>query len=612
MAEFIKGDFDIAVIGLACRFPGAENQNEFWENLCAGRDCITRDDKLSSADGTYIGAYGKIRDKYLFADKFFNIPKEQAAMTDPQQRIFTETVYEALLDAGCEETEGKTGIFAGSDEFGYVWSRICRNGYDRSEYIKRSSMLHGSFVSKISYRFNFTGVSMTLCSACATSSAAVHFAANALLNYECDICIAGGVSVAEDDEGYSVFKNTLSTDGYTRAFDMNATGFVPGNGSGAVVLKRLEDAVADRNRIYAVIRGSAINNDGNEKAGYTSPSYKGQSEAIRSAYEISGVDTGKVDYVECHGTGTVLGDALELKAIGDVLSGNRQCRVGSVKSNIGHTGAASGIASFIKAVLMIYHKKFVPTLYCDTPNEALSEQHLTPSDKYRNWNSETRIAGINSFGIGGTNCHIIIEGYDEERRTETSGCGVFLLSGDSPDDLEWNYKLLEKYFGTEEKTNVADAAYTLLKGRKKKRFRFAAVVNHDRITMTSGVTDTEETEVEKVIFSLPDRAEIPDELRKMMSAEGKNISGYEELLKLLTDCDETEVRRISETGATSAENTLVLDIGNDTESFMKIICELWKYNVLNEEELTELFLRDAKIVSLPFRFREKEICFEER
>ena len=610
MTEFIKGDFDIAVVGMACCFPEADSLSEFWENLCNGKDCISRNTALNSNDGTYIGAYGKIKNKYDFANQFFHISQEEAAMLDPQQRIFTEIVYQALLDAGCEACEKKTGVFAGADEFKYVWSRICRNGFQTEEYLRRSSMLHGSLASKLSYQFNFTGSSMTLHSGCTTSIAAVHFAVNALLNYECDVCIAGGVSIDEDDNGYQIFKNTLSTDGYTRAFDKDGTGFVPGNGAGAVVLKRLEDAVADKNKIYAVIRATALNNDGNEKAGYTSPSYKGQSEVIRTAYELSGIDTKKVEYIECHGTGTVLGDTLELKALGDILSG---CRIGSVKTNIGHTNAASGIASFIKAALMVYYQKFVPTLHCRVPNETVDEKQFILSDTCQEWKSECRIAGINSFGIGGTNCHIIIENYPIEQSSEIADSGIWVLSADNKEELAHSYELLKEYLHTETDVHLENIEYTLLKGRKKRNFRSAGLIHQGKITAFSNadIVDAEETDVEQIIISIPETSCISEELVYFLSCkcpdQNNNIHElYQNFLHRLTDCD------IQKDIQEPEEGVLLLNAGTDRNSLLHLIGELWKYDMLKEENFLTEFVSNGMLTSLPFRFREKTYCFEER
>lgn len=573
MGSFEKSDFDIAVIGMACRFPEAGCLDEFYHNLTNGRDCIDRT-PASSDRKDYINAYGKVRGKYDFDCGLFGIKPEKAAMADPQQRVLTEVVYEALADSGNRGDAVQTGIFAGSDEFTYVWKRICAGkGFDEDRYLDRTLLLSGSLCSWISYLLNLKGSCMTVRSACSTSLAAVHFAVVSLRNFECDMCIAGGVAINENDDGYRLSENTLSTDGYTRSFDKKGTGFVPGNGCGAVVLKRLGDALRDKDRIYAVIRETSINNDGNEKAGYTAPGLGGITSAVRDAYSISGIDPALTGYVECHGTGTVLGDAVELQALGSVIKpgiaggnsgagaedpdterpdGNEGvCRIGSVKSNIGHTNMASGIASFIKTVLMLCHRQFFPSLHCDEPNDAVGTSGFEVATALSDWKAERRIAGVNSYGIGGTNCFVLLEGYEDRSDDickgipgrDSGGTGdtcksdpsrdlkgtdggqgahmeplkseddlIYFISAQDRNDLIRKFEFLRKFAGEKGSDRAMSIAKTLLYGRSRYRYRAAGIIK------SAGFPEAVDTEEQESDISVKVNLEafISDEVRNFI------------------------------------------------------------------------------------------------
>ncbi len=673
MTEFIKGDFDIAVIGMACRFPFADDISHFRDNIFSGRDCITRN--AGASDENYISAYGKLENIYDFDNSFFGIKKEEACMSDPQQRIFLETVYSALADAGCTGNALTTGIFGGSDEFAYVWKRICRSSNSEEAFEKRSLLLSGSLTSYISYRLDLRGPSITMRTACSTSLTAVHYAMLSLLNYECDVCIAGGAAVTEEQEGYRISENTLSADGYTRSFSSKGTGFVPGSGAGAVVLKRLEDAIEDNDRIYAVIRGSAVTNDGSTKAGYTAPSIKGISSALKNAYVNSGISPDDVGYVECHGTGTVIGDAVEIQALDRIFSPERtsKCRVGSVKSNIGHTNMASGIASLIKAVFMVREGVFAPTLYCDEENACIgASKHIILSKERENWTAERRIAGVTAFGIGGTNCHVIVENYDAPEHHARKEYGISCVSADSISQLEHNEKTCVEFLSSEKDISFGDVMYSTMMREKSRRFRAFAVPGRGEGMCFSAPVDTDECDFEEIVFRVNDLEDAsPEKIRELREVYPPFGEYYDEVYSSLTLPEENELYRkyaanisfcsaylrcagelVSGAGysADTASGTellpekiktessvlekyhehyqqrnasykeydeeyFVTDITPGTESYVSSLLrtagELWSHGCCEGGGIIDELTADASFVPVPFGFANKEYCYDE-
>ena len=412
---------DIAIIGMAGRFPDANNIEEMWSALVNEKDCITRNMELNTKD--YINAYGKIKFGYFDAE-FFGISDAEAKMLDPQQRMLFTLVYEALEDSNClADDNNPIGLFAGTDEFQYVWKRIYSPGHgSEMDYYTNRFFLGGSFTSKASYHFDFTGPSITTRGACATSLMNVHLACRSLYNHECNVAVAGGISIYPQQNGYYVAEGTLSRDGYTRSFSQNASGFVPSNGGALIVLKRLQDSIRDKDHIYAVIRGSAMNNDGYHKIGFSAPSVNGEMRAIQDAMKNANILPSDIGYIETHGTGTVIGDAVELealnKAFNNMIDNSSPCPIGSAKTNFGHLSIASGITGLIKATLMLYNKKLVPSLYFTEPNDKFEDNiPFYVNTEYKDWLSKEGkklMAGVSSFGIGGTNVHVIIEEYSEQ------------------------------------------------------------------------------------------------------------------------------------------------------------------------------------------------------
>lgn len=424
----------IAIIGMAGRFPGAPDVDTFWQNLRDGVEGITRFSKQELvADGinpatfnnpNHVPAGPVLQAVDQFDADFFEITPRQAELTDPQQRLFLECVWEALENAGCDPDsfDGAVGVYGGSTLNTYLLHNVYPAlGYTNT--VANLQTLIGNdkdyLATHVSYKLNLTGPSLTVQTACSTSLVAVHLACQSLLNGECDMALAGGVTVRVPHKAGYFYQDggILSPDGHCRPFDADAEGTIFGSGVGVVVLKRLEDALADGDRIEAVIKGSAINNDGSLKVGYTAPGEDGQAAVIDEALTIAGVNPETIGYVEAHGTGTPLGDPIEVAALTRVFRTHTEatgyCALGAVKSNVGHMESAAGIVGLIKTVLALKHGQIPPTLHFKRPNPQID---FTKTPFYVNtqlaeWpaNGTPRRAGVSSFGIGGTNAHLIIE-----------------------------------------------------------------------------------------------------------------------------------------------------------------------------------------------------------
>lgn len=480
----------IAIVGMAGRFPGAKDLAQYWENLRDGVESIRffTDAELVAAgvearrlnDPAYVRAAGVLEEIELFDADFFGINPREAEITDPQQRLFLECAWEALEGAGYDagRYQGAIGVYAGVGRNTY-WVNLL------SDSLLMASMgeqiLHGNdkdfLATLVSYKMNLRGPSVTVQTACSTSLVAVHLACQSLLNGECDMALAGGSRVGARQVGGHYYREggIASPDGHCRAFDRDANGTVGGNGVGVVVLKRLADALAEGDSIHAVIKGSAINNDGSMKIGYTAPSVNGQADVISEALAVARVRPDEITYVEAHGTGTRLGDPIEIKALTQAfrLGTDKKgfCAIGSVKTNFGHLDAAAGVAGLIKTVLALKHGLLPPSLNCTRPNPLLE---LEDSPFFINtalspWqsNGRPRRAGVSSFGIGGTNSHVILE---EAPRTETTPSArpfhVLLLSARTPGALQQATERLHGHLKQNPTARLADVAYTLQVGRR--------------------------------------------------------------------------------------------------------------------------------------------------
>lgn len=479
----------VAVVGLAGRFPGAPDVATLWANLCAGVESIrrfSREELLQAGvpaarldDPAFVPARGVLDGVEAFDAAFFGLSPREAALLDPQQRVFLECAWHALEDAGCDPARagGPVGVFAGLSESSYALAHLAALRRDADS---AAAVVLGNdrdfFATRVSYELGLEGPSLTLQTACSTSLVAIHQAAQALLTWQCRVALAGGATVKLPQVAGHVYQEggIFSPDGRCRAFDAQARGTVGGSGVGVVVLKRLEDAQADGDRIYAVLLGSAINNDGSDKLGYTAPGLRGQADAIATAQAVAGVEPGSIGYVEAHGTGTPLGDPLEVAALTRAFGAGlapRTCALGSLKTNLGHLDAAAGVAGFIKAVLALHHGLIPPSLHYSAPNPAIAfdEGPFFVNAEARAWprGARPRRAGVSSFGMGGTNAHAVLEEAPATPAVPAStSLQVLPLSARTPAALDaLALRLHERLEGCPEE-NLADVAATLQLGRR--------------------------------------------------------------------------------------------------------------------------------------------------
>ena len=493
MGSSLKG---IAVIGLVGRFPGAKSVSEFWQNLCNGQESIyffSDEELLISgidpawlSDPLYVKADAPLSDIDMFDASFFDFSPREAEIIDPQHRILLECAWQALEIAGYEPgaSEGLTGVYVGSNLSNYMLNNLGSNpdlvaSMDSSIFF---SNVQDFAATRISYKLNLKGPSISIGSACSTSLVAVHSACQGLLNYECDMALAGGISVQSlQKQGYFYQEGGItSPDGHCRAFDAKAQGTMFGDGVGIVVLKRLEDAISDGDFIHGVIKGSAINNDGAAKVGYTAPSVSGQAEVIAEAQAMAGFEPETITYIETHGTGTRLGDPVEISALKKVFEArtkkNGFCAIGSIKPNIGHLNVASGVTSLIKTVLALKHKQIPPSLHFEKPNPEIDfvNSPFYVNTKLSEWktNGTPRRAGVSSFGIGGTNAHVILE---EAPIIEASSFSrpyqLLLLSAKTSTALDTATAQLRDYLEQNPDITLPDVAYTLQVGRRDFDYR---------------------------------------------------------------------------------------------------------------------------------------------
>jgi len=485
---------DIAIVGLSVRVPGAGSASAFWANLRSGTESIVRlseeeliangEDPALMSDPNYVPAAAPLDDYAMFDPEFFGFSPKEASILDPQHRKFLEVAWEAMEDAGHppESLSGPIGVYAGCGMGSYFYFNICSNPglvQDVGMFLLRHTGNDKDFLStRVSHVFDLKGPSINLQTACSTSLVAVHYACKALRERECDMALAGGVTIElPQGRGYIYKENEiLSPDGHCHAFDHRAQGTVFGSGAGAVALRRLEDAIADGDHIWAVIKGTAVNNDGAAKAGYLAPSVDGQSQAVALALKAAGVPADTIDYVECHGTGTYLGDPIEVSALTEAYRKETTetgfCRIGSVKTNIGHLDTAAGVAGLIKTTLALKHGEIPPSLGYEAPNPAIDFDHspFQVADRLTPWQSHKgpRRAGINALGVGGTNAHAILEEAPERAPSEESEFPfqILCLSGRTRAALDANSRALAAHLRANPGLSLADVAFTLKEGRR--------------------------------------------------------------------------------------------------------------------------------------------------
>jgi len=492
VSNFRNGS-EIAIIGLTGRFPGAKNIDEFWKNLQNGIETISffSDEELLSSgisssvlnDPNYVKARATLEDVEVFDASFFGFNPKEAEITDPQHRLFLECAWEALECAGynSEIYKGTIGVYAGCSLSDYLLNVYLNpNSIESIDHHQLAIAGDKDYLTtRVSYKFNLTGPSFTVQTACSTSLVAVHLACQSLLNGECDMALAGGVSISGSRKAGYFYKHggIESPDGHCRAFDAKAQGTVGGEGVGIAVLKRLDDALADGDRIYALIKGSAINNDGASKVSYTAPGIDSQAKVIRTAQIIAEVEPDTITYIEAHGTGTSLGDPIEIAALTQAFRTRTQknnfCAIGSVKTNIGHLDAAAGVTGLIKTVLALKHRQIPPSLHFEQPNPQIDfiNSPFYVNSSLCEWKSDIngipRRAGVSSFGIGGTNAHVILEEAPVvEPSSPSRPWQLLLLSAKTSTALSTAIANLAAHLQQHQDLHLADVACTLQEGRR--------------------------------------------------------------------------------------------------------------------------------------------------
>lgn len=492
---------DIAIIGMALRVPGANSVDAFWHNLQNGVEVIrefTNDEMLAAGANpdllkqpAYVKAGFVLDDIDQFDARFFNYTPREAELIDPQQRLFLECAWEALEHAGyaANTDQGRIGIFAGAGTNGYLLYNIMTNPLTLRATDMYQIMLSNDkdfLATRVSFKLNLKGPSVSLNVGCSTSLVAIHMARQSLLSYESDICLAGGVSIdIMPRSGYLYQEGGIaSSDGHCRAFDASADGTASSSGVGIVVLKRLQDALDDRDMIYAVLKGSAINNDGSLKVGFTAPSVDGQAEVIALAQAVAEVMPENITYVETHGTATKLGDPIEVAALTQAFRAytdrTQYCAIGSLKTNVGHLDTAAGVAGFIKTVLALYHRQIPPSLNFTQPNPHIdfATSPFFVNTCLRPWDGShgPRQAGVSSFGIGGTNAHAILEEAPTLPQSGPShGWRALTLSAQTATALDTATANLVAYLKQNRDGNFTDITYTLNIGRKAFSYRRSIV-----------------------------------------------------------------------------------------------------------------------------------------
>jgi acyl transferase domain-containing protein len=534
---------DIAIVGMAGQFPGSRDVAEMWRNLCAGRECVTwfsREELIAAGedpelvdDPAYVPAAAVLDDIDLFDAGFFGYGPGEAALMDPQQRLFLEQSWHALEDAGIDpdRAPGLVGVFAGCQQSTYMIYNLILH----KELVSGAGKLgiglgndKDSLTSRVAHKLGLTGPAFNVQAYCATSLVAVSVACTSLLSGECDVALAGGVAVEVPHRvGYLYEPGGISSsDGRCRSFDATGEGTPhgTGNGLGVVVLRRLGDAVADGDRIYGVIRGWAVNHDGAAKAAFTAPGVAGQAGVVAEALAAAGLEPSDVDYLEAHGTGTALGDTIEVAALQQVF-GDTRLAIGSTKPNFGHLDRAAGVTGLIKVALALTHDEIPPTINHERPNDQLarSEGRIEVVTASRSWprGERPRRAGVSAFGLGGANAHVVVEEAPVLSRVDDlppREQQVLVWSARSPESVDATGERLAAMLSEQSDVDLADVAFTLQTGRKVFPHRRAVVV----------------TSVEDAVAALrSDRVQSAVE-----PARGRSISlsGPEEVVKEVLAC----------------------------------------------------------------------------
>ncbi|PWS33749.1 polyketide synthase [Pedobacter paludis] len=492
---------DIAVIGMSGRFPGADTIEDFWDLILNGKETTTffKSSEIDESipediknDPSYVKARGIINDATQFDPAFFGINHKLAELMDPQQRVFLEIAWETLEKTGHlpSKYEHKVGVFAGFGTNTYYENNVLSH-QDKIENQGKIQVLSVNekdyAASRTAYHLNLKGPAVSVNSACSTSLLAITQAVNSLRAGQCDVALAGGASITSPIHSGHIYQegSMLSEDGHCKPFDDSATGTVFSDGAGVVLLKRLDEAQKDGDTIFAIIKGVGINNDGLGKGSFTAPSTEGQSDAIACAIEDAGIDPSEISYVEAHGTGTPIGDPIEFEGLVDAFGDQdkkQYCAIGSVKSNFGHLTQAAGVAGLIKTCLALYYKKLPASLGYTTPNKNIdfANSPFFVNHTLTDWETDNkRIAGVSSFGVGGTNVHVILEEYENEfQQSDPDSKQTLITWSANSDASRENYaSALAKYIEQNRTAKLADISYTLNKSRIDFRYRRFAVAS---------------------------------------------------------------------------------------------------------------------------------------
>lgn len=494
----------IAVIGMACKVPGAADYRQFWDLIMQGQETIqffTEEELKNSGISSelyhrkdYIPARGILTDIDKFDAEFFGFTPAEARIMDPQHRVFLEQSWSALEDAGytADTFIGKIGVYAGMNDSTYLNHHLLKNDQIKSNYDMQQLLLATSthyLSTKVAYALGLTGPGMTINTACSTGLVSIATACDSLINHHCDMALAGAITIVVPQQSGYLYQELgiLSPDGHCRVFDAKAEGTVLSNGCGVVVLRRLSDALKDNDHILGVIKGWALNNDGSAKVGFTAPSIDGQMTCVKDALKRAEVAPTEVESIEAHGTGTLMGDPLEVAALSkaygyETHQQSQYCALGSVKANIGHTDSASGAIGFIKTILSLYHKTLPPQINYKESNAHIDFEHSPyyVNAEARSWKTvhKKRTAAVHSLGFGGTNAHVILQEAPLIKATSSKNANLFVVSAKTRLSLmslteAMHQHLLSRMQGEIAGARLADLAYTLQMGRKAFKWRTA-------------------------------------------------------------------------------------------------------------------------------------------
>jgi len=577
----------VAIIGMAGRFPGAANVAQLWENLCAGVDSTSHFTQAEldpdvpaelASDPRYVRARGVLENVDQFEPAFFGITPKEAALMDPQQRVLFEVSWEALESAGYvpEKVSGAIGVFAGKYNDSYYSENVVTRPDLIAELGAFQVMIANEkdyVATRLAHRLDFKGPALSIHTACSTSLVTIAQAVQSLQLGQCDLALAGGASITVPVKSGYLYQEgaMLSSDGRTRSFDAKANGTVFSDGVAMVVLKRLEDAVRDRDLVYGVIRGAAVNNDGGGKSSFTAPSIDGQADVITRAHLDAGVEPHEIGYVETHGTATPLGDPIEVEALNLAFSrGSRvptSCAIGSVKSNVGHLVIAAGATGVIKTALALTHELIPATAHFESPNPkidfASGPFHVVAQSTPWPASDTRRLAGVSSFGVGGTNAHVVIEEPPKRAHHPSQHSGeLLLLSARSESALANGARLLAEHLERQPTTNLADAAFTLHAGRREFALR-RAVLAKDAASAAVALRESS--------GKAPSRSEATPEFTFVFPGQGSQHTGmaaelYREYSEFRATVDYCLAQLSEQTSAALRRLVFSLESSDDSEA----------------------------------------------